>query len=78
MLIVVWWSSSTQREAKETLYSVPINLRFYYSLVVVARKLATLQPDAPPVALQSRLISPLMISVEPKRPDLPQTIPLRL
>ena len=36
MLIVGWWSSSPRTEAKETLDSIPIELRFYSRPVVVA------------------------------------------
>ena len=36
MLIVGWWSSSPRTEAKETIDSIPIELRFYSRPVVVA------------------------------------------
>ena len=71
MLIVGWWSSSPQTEAKETLDSVPIELRFYSRPVVVSTLLVAMRPEAPPVALHSCLRSPLLSSLHPKRPDPP-------
>ena len=52
-MLIVWWLSSTQTEAKETLDSVPIELRFYTRPVVVAVLLVPMRPDPPPpVALR--------------------------
>ena len=39
MLIVGWWSSSPRTDAKEALDSVPIELHFYSSPVVLAKLL---------------------------------------
>ena len=75
MLIVGWWSSSPRILAKETIDSVPIELRFYSRFVVVTTLLVPTRPENPlsphSVAVQSRLRSTLLISLHKKRPDLP-------
>ena len=84
ILLVGWWSSSPQTEAKETLDSVPIELHLYFRPVLIAALLLYTRPDAPPpspphpVSLQSCLHSPLLSSLHPKRPDLPPPDPARL
>ena len=47
MLIVGWWSSSPQKEAKETLESVPIELCFYSRPVVFYPLLVPALPSSP-------------------------------
>ena len=46
MLLVGWWPSSPRTEAKETLYSVLIELRFYSRPVVFATLIVSTRPDA--------------------------------
>ena len=83
MIIAGRWSYSTQTKAKETLDSVPIEVRFYYRPVVVAIIMLPMQPRAlpppsPPIALQSRLQSPLLSSLQPKWPEPPTSVPTHL
>ena len=47
MIIVGWSSSSPTTEAKETLYSVPIELRFYSRPILVATLLVPTLSNAP-------------------------------
>ena len=80
ILIVGWWLSSPQTEAKETLYFLPIELRFYSRPVLVSILLVPTRPDPPPPPSPYSHVSVLLSLINSSRnyPTLPPPGTVRL